>query len=71
MALILRLYEWAGKQSDVHITVPEGAIRAAMVNLMEQPAGSSLAVNGGNQIVAPIHPYEILTIRVNYSPQVP
>ncbi len=67
--LILRLYEWAGKQNDVHITVPDGATGAAIVNLMEQPDGSSLALNGGNQIVAPIHPYEILTIRVNYSPR--
>jgi alpha-mannosidase len=69
--LILRFYEWAGKNSDVRITVPAGATGAAIVNLMERSDGSSLTVTGGNQIEAPIHPYEILTIRVNYSVHAP
>ena len=37
---------------------------------MEQPEGSPLAVaseNGGDVVKVPIHPYEILTIRVDYA----
>ncbi len=70
-ALILRLYEWAGKNSDVQISVPDGATGATKATLMERSDGSPLKVTGGNQIVAPIHPYEILTLRVDYSPHSP
>jgi alpha-mannosidase len=37
---------------------------------MEQPQGSPLTVVGTDQVKAPIHPYEILTLRVDY-PQPP
>ncbi len=36
-----------------------------MTNLMETPEGGPLAVVG-DVVKAPIHPYEILTIRVDY-----
>jgi alpha-mannosidase len=36
-----------------------------VTNLMETPEGSPLPVEG-DQVKAPIHPYEILTIRVDY-----
>jgi alpha-mannosidase len=64
--LILRLYEWAGKSGDVEVHLPQGATAATVTNLMEQSQGSPLTVTGTDQIKAPIHPYEILTLRVDY-----
>jgi alpha-mannosidase len=61
-SLILRFYEWAGKESDVKIVLPVGAQAASETDLMERPIGD-LAVLGG---VVAVHtkPYEIKTIRV-------
>ena len=64
--LILRLYEWAGKSANVEVHLPQGATAATVTNLMEQPQGSPLTVTGTDQVTAPIHPYEILTLRVDY-----
>jgi alpha-mannosidase len=63
--LILRVYEWAGKESTVEFHVPPGATGATVTNLMETPEGGPLAVTG-DVVKAAIHPYEILTIRVDY-----
>ncbi|HWG20252.1 MAG TPA: glycoside hydrolase family 38 C-terminal domain-containing protein [Terracidiphilus sp.] len=63
--LIFRVYEWAGKDSTVEFHVPPGATGATVTNLMEQPEGSPLEVTG-DVVKAPIKPYEILTIRVDY-----
>ncbi len=64
-SLIFRVFEWAGKQSTVTFTVPEGATAATETNLMEKPEGQPLAISG-NKVTANITPYEILTIRVDY-----
>ena len=63
--LIFRVYEWAGKDSTVEFHVPPGAASATVTNLQETPEGGSLAMTG-DVVKAPIHPYEILTIRVDY-----
>jgi alpha-mannosidase len=63
--LIFRAYEWAGKSATAEFHVPPGATSATVTNLMEKPEGSSLAVTG-DVVKVPIHPYEILTIRVDY-----
>jgi len=63
--LILRVYEWAGKEATAEFHVPPSATGATVTNLMEQPEGDPLAVTG-NVVKIPIHPYEILTIRVDY-----
>ena len=63
--LIFRVYEWAGKESTVEFHVPPGATGATVTNLMETPEGSPLAV-ARDLVKVPIHPYEILTIRVDY-----
>jgi alpha-mannosidase len=63
--LIFRVYEWAGKASTVEFHVPPGATGATVTNLMETPEGAALAV-AGDVVKAPIKPYEILTIRVDY-----
>ncbi len=64
--LILRVYEWAGKESTVEFHVPPGATGATVTNLMEEPEGGPLTIMG-DEIKAPIRPYEILTIRVDYA----
>jgi alpha-mannosidase len=64
--LIFRVYEWAGKESTAEFHVPAGATGATVTNLMETPEGAPLAVTG-DVVKAPIHPYEILTIRVDYA----
>jgi alpha-mannosidase len=63
--LIFRAYEWAGKASTVEFHVPKGAKSATVTNLMEAPEGQPLAV-AGDVVKAPIKPYEILTVRVDY-----
>ncbi|MGA2850259.1 MAG: glycoside hydrolase family 38 C-terminal domain-containing protein [Terracidiphilus sp.] len=63
--LIFRVYEWAGKTSTVEFHVPPGATAATVTNLMETPEGSPLTI-AGDVVKAPIKPYEILTIRVDY-----
>ncbi len=68
--LIFRAYEWAGKETTAEFHVPPGATGATVTNLMEQPEGGPLSVtteNGANVVKVPIHPYEILTIRVDYA----
>jgi alpha-mannosidase len=63
--LIFRVYEWAGKSGDVTIQVPKGATGATVTNLMEKPEGTVLKI-AGDTVTAPIRPYEILTVRVDY-----
>jgi alpha-mannosidase len=63
--LIFRVYEWAGKETTAEFHVPPGATSATVTNLMETPEGAPLPVTG-DVVKAPIHPYEILTIRVDY-----
>jgi alpha-mannosidase len=63
--LIFRVYEWAGKDSTVEFHVPVGATGATVTNMMETPEGAALPISG-DVVKAPIHPYEILTIRVDY-----
>jgi alpha-mannosidase len=63
--LIFRVYEWAGKETTAEFHVPVGATGATVTNLMETPEGAPLTVSD-DVVKAPIHPYEILTIRVDY-----
>jgi len=65
--LILRFYEWAGKGGTVTLTVPPGATGATLVNLMEKPEGGTITVSG-DKVTVPITPFEIQTVRVNYTP---
>ena len=64
-ALLLRFYEWAGKSGNVELTVPPGATSAKLANLMEEASGDDLPVTG-NKITVPVHPYEIVSVRVSY-----
>jgi alpha-mannosidase len=63
-SLILRFYEWLGKESDVKIVLPPGAQSVSETDLMERPIGE-LALQSG---VVTVHtkPYEIKTIRARF-----
>ncbi len=63
--LIFRVYEWTGKDGTVEFHVPPGASAATVTNMQETPEGGALPVTG-DVVKAPIHPYEILTVRVDY-----
>jgi alpha-mannosidase len=65
-ALLFRFYEWAGKTSEVQLTVPAGATSATMTDLMEQPEGSPLTVTRDSKVTVSVHPYEIVSVRVDY-----
>jgi alpha-mannosidase len=64
-ALIFRMYEWAGEQTQVKLHIPPGATAATETNLMEKPEGAALNLSG-DTITVPIKPYEILTIQASY-----
>jgi alpha-mannosidase len=65
-ALILRMYESGGKSEQVKVGLPAGATRASVTNLMEQEDGAAVPLSDGIATVS-IHPYEILTLKVDYS----
>ena len=64
-SLIFRVYEWAGNAGTVEFHVPPGATGATVTNLQETPEGGALTVSG-DSVQAPIKPFEILTVRVDY-----
>jgi alpha-mannosidase len=64
-ALIVRYYEWAGKDGEVKLQVPAGAESAAETDLMERPLGD-VAMQAGS-VTIPTRPYEIKTIKVQYA----
>ena len=55
-SLILRFYEWAGKDTTANITVPEGASGATVTNLMEKAEGTPLTVSG-DHLSVPVGKY--------------
>ncbi len=62
-ALLLRLYEWAGKTAEVRISLPEAATAASFTNLMEKPEPAALALTN-HQITVRVHPFEIVSVRL-------
>jgi alpha-mannosidase len=64
-SLIFRVYEWEGKAATVEFHLPPGATGATVTNLQETPEGDALSV-AGDTVKAPIKPFEILTVRVDY-----
>ncbi|MGA2345886.1 MAG: alpha-mannosidase [Candidatus Sulfotelmatobacter sp.] len=64
-ALVLRYYEWAGKEGDVTLQLPPGADSAAETDLMEKATGSIPIRDGG--VTLHTKPYEIKTIKVQFS----
>jgi alpha-mannosidase len=64
-ALVVRFYEWAGKQGEVTLELPQGAQSASETNLMEKAEGSIPVRN--DAITVSTKPYEIKTVRVAFA----
>ncbi|MBS1813923.1 MAG: alpha-mannosidase [Acidobacteria bacterium] len=64
-ALVVRMFEWAGKSGDVKLHVPAGATYAVSSDLMENPEAAHLKMDA-NTVTVPVHPYEIVTVQVMY-----
>jgi alpha-mannosidase len=73
-SMVLRFYEWAGREADVTLHLPAGAQSASETDLMER-ATADLAVNhlGANHDAVTVHtkPYEIKTVKVRFAPHAP
>lgn len=63
-ALILRFYEWAGKQGNVTFLLPPGAESAREMNLRERPIGDLPVTN--SELTVP-KPYEIKTVEIRFA----
>jgi alpha-mannosidase len=69
-SLILRFYEWGGRDTDVKIQLPPGAERAQDTDLMERPF-ADLPLQGG-AVTVHSKPYEIKTVKVRFAlPHIP
>jgi alpha-mannosidase len=64
-ALVVRFYEWAGKDSEVTLQLPPGAQTAVETDLMEKPMGNVVLRDG--RVSLHSKPYEIKTIKVQFS----
>jgi alpha-mannosidase len=64
-AMVLRFYEWAGKDSDETIHLPTGAQNAWETNLIEQPLGELPVAN--DSVTVHTKPYEIKTVSVRFA----
>jgi alpha-mannosidase len=64
-SLILRFYEWEGRESDVTVQLPGRAQSAEETDLMERPIGN-LSMHAG-AVTVRTKPYEIKTIKVRFA----
>jgi hypothetical protein len=49
-ALILRFYEWAGKDGPVRIRIPKGATSAELTNLLEDQRDAAVSIDGEHHL---------------------
>jgi alpha-mannosidase len=63
--VVLRFYEWAGKEGDVTVQLPPGARSASETDLMERPTGALAIQNDSTTIHT--KPYEIKTLKVQFA----
>ena len=64
-ALVLRFYEWAGKDGEVTLELPPGAQSATETDLMEKAIGNLRLEDG--RVTLRTKPYEIKTIKVQFA----
>ncbi len=62
--LVMRFYEWAGKEGDVTLQAPSGARSATETDLMEK-GGGELPLKDG-KVTVHTKPYEIKTVKVSF-----
>ncbi len=63
-ALILRLYEFAGRAARARIALPLRAAKAVETNLMEHGATPVALSADGRHVSLPVGPYQIRTLKV-------
>jgi alpha-mannosidase len=66
-SLILRFYEWGGKDGDVTLQLPPGAQTASETDLIERPIGSLAVLK--DTVAVHTRPYEIKTVKVQFASQ--
>ena len=64
--IIVRWYEWAGKQTTVNLRLPRRAASVVATNLLEQKEES--LTPAGDVVAVPTKPYEIKTVKVTFQP---
>ena len=64
-ALIVRFYEWAGKDTAVTLHVPPGIASATATNLLEQPFSLPVAIHEGS-VTVEAKPYSINTLKLTF-----
>ncbi|HUA15130.1 MAG TPA: alpha-mannosidase [Verrucomicrobiae bacterium] len=64
-ALVLRFYEWAGKDGDATLHLPQGAGSASETDMMEKPIAAIPVQN--DEVKVHTKPYEIQTIKVQFA----
>jgi len=69
VALTLRFYEWAGKESDIKLQPEAGANSAAKNDLMEKPVPDLSFQEGA--VTAHTKPFEIKTVRIRFGSKLP
>ncbi|MBZ5666251.1 MAG: alpha-mannosidase [Acidobacteriia bacterium] len=65
-SLVLRFYEWAGREGDVTLQLPAGAQSASETDLMERSIADLTVHN--NAVTVHTKPYEIKTLKVRFAP---
>ncbi len=65
-SLVLRFYEWAGREADVKLQLPAGAQSASETDLMERSIASLAMQN--DAVTVHTKPYEIKTLKVRFAP---
>jgi alpha-mannosidase len=63
--LVLRFYEWAGREVDARLVLPQGAQSAEETDLMEHPIGPASVKEGA--VTVHTKPYEIKTVKVKFA----
>jgi alpha-mannosidase len=66
-ALVLRFYEWAGKETDAVLHLPVSASAVTETNLMEHPI-ANLSLNAA-AVTVHTKPYEIKTVKIDFAPE--
>ncbi len=68
-SLVLRFYEWAGKEVDVKLQLPAGAQSASETDLMERPIAD--LANHDDVVTVHTKPYEIKTLKLRFASHAP
>jgi alpha-mannosidase len=68
-SLVLRFYEWAGREEEVKLQLPPGARSASETDLMERSI-ADLSIHN-DAVIVHTKPYEIKTLKVRFADRTP